>query len=95
MYPCNSVLAGRVACSAESELWLPEFVKTMFRANFAEDVDISDPAIIQRKLNGLGVSGEEYLAFAQNAENKDKFRKQTEKAGELGIFGTPMFIVDG
>ncbi|QXP85765.1 2-hydroxychromene-2-carboxylate isomerase [Methylococcus sp. Mc7] len=95
VYPRNSVLPGRVACSAESEPWLPEFVKTMFRANFAEDLDISDPAIIQEKLNGLGVCGADYLAFAQNTENKDKLRKQTDKAGELGIFGTPMFIVDG
>lgn len=91
-FPRNSLLAARVACLAKEEPWLPEeFVRAVFRANFAEGRDISDEAVISGILENLGLPGEELIERSQSPENKESLRKQTERAVELGIFGAPIF----
>ena len=52
VFPRNGLLAARVALAAEHESWLPRFVTGIYRANFAEDLEISDPAVVGRVLEG-------------------------------------------
>ncbi len=96
-FPRNGLLAARVAClvSAAPKHWLPDFVRAVFRANFAEDREIGDLAEIRSILASLGQPGVELVERAQTAENKQRLRDQTRRAGELGIFGAPSFVVDG
>ena len=92
-FPRNGLLAARVACMAESEGWCPEFTQKVFKANFAEDQDISDSTIISEILESIGKDGSHGIARAQSPENKELLRKQTEEAINLGIFGAPTFVV--
>lgn len=92
-FPRNGLLASRVACWFASEPWIVEFSKAVFRANFAEDREISDPEVILACLKGLGLDGPPFLEQAQTAESKAKLRTQTERAKSLGIFGAPTFLV--
>ena len=92
-FPRNGLLAARVACWFASEPWMAEFAKAVFRANFAEDREISDPDVVIACLNGIGLDGPRLLEQAQTAESKAKLRAQTEHAGSLGIFGAPTFLV--
>ena len=46
IFPRNGVLAASLACLFSAELWMPEFVRHMFLANFAEDRDISDLSVL-------------------------------------------------
>jgi 2-hydroxychromene-2-carboxylate isomerase len=94
-FPRNGLLAARVAClaSVESEPWLPEFVRAVFRANFAEDREIPDAAEIRSILDALGQPGAELVEEAQTPENKQRLRDQTQRAVEFGIFGAPSFVV--
>ena len=94
-FPRNGLLAARVAClaSAEPEPWLPEFVRAVFRANFAEDREISDAAEIRSILDALGQPGAELVEEAQTPENKQRLRDQTQRAVEFGNFGAPSFVV--
>jgi 2-hydroxychromene-2-carboxylate isomerase len=94
-FPRNGLLAARVAClaSAEPEPWLPECVRAVFRANFAEDREISDAAEIRSILDALGQPGAELVEEAQTPENKQRLRDQTQRAVEFGIFGAPSFVV--
>jgi 2-hydroxychromene-2-carboxylate isomerase len=96
-FPRNGLLAARVAClaSVEPEPWLPDFARAVFRANFAEDREIEDTTEIQSILGSLGLSGADLVGEAQTPENKQRLRDQTRRAGELGIFGAPSFLVDG
>ncbi len=94
-FPRNSLLAARVACAAAGREWLPEFVRTVYRANFAEDRDIADPAVMQEILAAVGQDAREVLALAQSPENKERLRRQTEAAWAQGIFGAPTFVVGG
>lgn len=94
IFPRNSVLAARVACAFASEPWLPEFVKCVYRANFADDLDIAQREVVEMCLDRVGVSGAEKIERALAPANKDALRSQTERAAAIGIFGAPTFIVD-
>jgi 2-hydroxychromene-2-carboxylate isomerase len=92
-FPRNGLLAARIACIAASEGWCPQFTRSVFRANFAEDRDISDPATIAEILESIGQHGNRVIARAESPENKEFLRKQTEEAVSLGIFGAPTFVI--
>jgi 2-hydroxychromene-2-carboxylate isomerase len=90
-FPRNGLLAARVACHAQDEPWLPEFVRRVYLANFAHDQEISDPAVIGAILEAIG-QPRALLAAAESPETKAKLRVQTERAQALGIFGAPSFV---
>jgi 2-hydroxychromene-2-carboxylate isomerase len=92
-FPRNGLLAARVACTAVSATWLPEFVRLTFDANFARDLDISQPQTISGMLDSLGQDGRALVEKASSAEIKQRLREQTERATRLGIFGAPTFVV--
>ena len=71
----------------------PEFMQAVFRANFAEDREISDAAEIRSILDALGQPGAELVEEAQTPEKKQRLRDQTQRAVEFGIFGAPSFVV--
>ena len=95
VFPRNSVLAARVACMAMCEGWCPEFSGAVFRANFAQDRDISSPEVIIEILKSIEKDGNECLFRIKQPGYKGLLRKQTERAMGLGIFGAPSFIVGG
>jgi 2-hydroxychromene-2-carboxylate isomerase len=92
IFPQHSLLAARTACVAKGEPWLPDFVRAVYRANFAEGADISKPDTMAACLRGVGQDADIWLAKAQAPENKPLLRTQTERASALGIFGAPSFV---
>lgn len=95
VFPRGTVLASRVACAGEGQPWQGDFIRAVFRANFAEDRDISQPAVIGEVLRGLGVDAERVLASAVTEENKARLRVNTDGAAALGIFGAPNCVTRG
>lgn len=93
VFPRNALLAARVACWHDGEPWLPVFVRSVFSANFADDADIADPAIVSRCLVEAGTEPAAALALAEANASKAKLRAQTEQAAARGIFGAPSFTV--
>lgn len=92
-FPRNGLLAARIACWFEGRPWVPGFVRAVYRANFEEDRDISDAALLTGCLDSLGQPGADLIRQAQSPESKEKLRAQTERAVALGIFGAPTFVV--
>lgn len=94
-FPRNGLLAARVACLARStsEPWLPDFVRAVYRANFAEDREIGEAAEIRSILDSLGEPGQSLIERAQEPEIKASLHEQSRRAGEIGIFGAPSFVV--
>jgi 2-hydroxychromene-2-carboxylate isomerase len=45
-FPRNAVLAARIGCACPDALWLPDFVRRMYAANFAEDCEIGDEEVV-------------------------------------------------
>jgi 2-hydroxychromene-2-carboxylate isomerase len=91
-FPRNGLLAARVSCAFDTEPWLPEFVRRVYRANFAEDRDISDAAVLGAILESVGQPASR-LGAADAPETKAKLRTQMERAEALGVFGAPSFVV--
>jgi 2-hydroxychromene-2-carboxylate isomerase len=92
VFPRNGLLAARLACRLADEPWIPEFVRRVYRANFAEDREISEPSVIASILEGLGQPAS-LLSIAESSETKSKLRAETDRAEKLGIFGAPAFVV--
>jgi 2-hydroxychromene-2-carboxylate isomerase len=91
-FPRNGLLAARLTCWFEAEPWLPELVRRIYQANFAEDRDIADPAVLGAILESLSQPAT-LLDAAGTAQAKAKLRAQTERAQALEIFGAPTFVV--
>jgi len=91
-FPRNGLLAARVALAGADEAWIGDFARAAMRANFAEDRDIADPAVIRAILADLGLPADALLEQAASADTKLALRSQTERACELGLFGAPSFI---
>ena len=92
-FPRNGLLAARVSFACAEEPWLPTFVRSVYAANFAEDMDISDVGVIGMLLAGQGQKPEPILEKAQSPESKDGLKEQTGRAKENGLFGAPSFMV--
>ena len=92
-FPQNGLLAARVAFLAGTEPWLPDFVRAVYRANFAQDRDISDTGTIGGILESLGQKAGDVMERAASPENKERLRLQEEEAIRRGIFGAPSFTV--
>jgi 2-hydroxychromene-2-carboxylate isomerase len=94
VFPRNSVLAARVALVAAGEPWGPNFIRSLFDANFARDLDIASEDVVVGLLARVG-QPKEFLARALAPDNKGRLREQTAAAAAAGIFGAPDFIVRG
>ena len=91
-FPRNGLLAARVALAGADEAWIGDFARAAMRANFAEDRDIADPAVIRAILADLGLPADALLEQAASADTKLALRRQTERASEIGLFGAPSFV---
>jgi len=85
VFPRNTVLAARVCCAAPTG----EVVRAIYRANFAEDLDIANAAVLAR------IVGPEPVGRALSPAVKAQLRANTDEAVRLGIFGAPNFLVGG
>jgi 2-hydroxychromene-2-carboxylate isomerase len=92
-FPRDGLLAARVALRLAEAGPVAAFSRAVMRANFAEDRDIADPAVITGILTALDLAPEPLLAAAVTPENKRALHRQTEHAAELGLFGAPSFRV--
>lgn len=92
-FPRNGLLAARVALVGVEEGWVAAFARAVMTANFAEDREIGEEAVIVEILGTLGLPAAEVIACAQADANKLALRCQTERAAELGLFGAPSFRV--
>lgn len=91
-FPRNGLLAARVAFVGAARPWGPPFVRAVYHANFAQDLDIADRAVLAAALRRLGQDVDLVLVAAQTAATKDALRRQTDRAIALGIFGAPTFV---
>ena len=92
-FPRHSVAAARIACVEAP--WRVPFVRAAFRANFAEDRDISQRAVLGEVLSECGVDAEPVLTYAESSEVRAALRTNTSEAMRLGLFGAPDFTVAG
>jgi 2-hydroxychromene-2-carboxylate isomerase len=93
-FPRDGLLAARIALVLERTPEIEAFVKSVFLANFHEDLDIASPELMETLLEGAGVSDSaSMIDEALAPENKSRLRERTAAGSDRGIFGAPSFVV--
>jgi 2-hydroxychromene-2-carboxylate isomerase len=94
-FPMNTVLPLRVSLLARAHESTQgrRLVHAIFRALWAEDRDISDPAVVRELADAVGFDGADLVARANEAESKEALRSATGEAIAAGVFGAPTFVV--
>ncbi len=91
-FPRNGLLAARVATALDGAEKLAAFVRAVYRANFYDDLDISDPSVLKEILRDLSLDGEATLNRANDESVKRLLRARTDEAKSRGVFGAPSFF---
>jgi 2-hydroxychromene-2-carboxylate isomerase len=94
IFPQNGLKAARIATLGANESWIGLFCKKVFRANFVENLDISNEEVLVKILNDMNLDTKNIIEQSNQTEIKEKLRENTDKAKELEIFGAPSFIVN-
>ncbi|MDA0812870.1 MAG: 2-hydroxychromene-2-carboxylate isomerase [Verrucomicrobia bacterium] len=94
-YPPDSLVTARVGLLAAKEGWCREFTEKTFQLHWTEDRAIGTEDNLVETLSSLGKDPRSTLEKAAESPNKNALRTQTEKAQEIGIFGSPSFIANG
>ena len=94
-FPQNSLLAARLALVGAEEGWIAPFTRAVFTAEFASGAQIADRSVLASILDGLRLDSQRLLSRTEQPEIKDRLKRQTADAQELGIFGAPSFVCGG
>jgi 2-hydroxychromene-2-carboxylate isomerase len=94
-FPRTSMLAARVAQLAIGEGWCPEFTRAVYTANFVEDREIADEAVIRQIISAQDRDPDAVLARALTAENKQALRAASDESVRRGIIGAPTLFAAG
>ena len=93
-HPWNPLLSLRVSHAPLAPEERARLVAALFRAAWAESLDVSDPREVARVAQRAGFDGEALVALASGDDAKARLRAATEAAIDAGIFGVPSFRVD-
>ena len=94
-YPfmANTLPLMRGAVAAQRLGVFAAYHDAIYRAAWAEGLDLGERAVITGVLQRAGVNFAEVSAAAEGQEVKDELRRNTEDAVARGAFGAPTFFV--
>lgn len=94
MFPLDGIHALRGAIVAQERNVFARYHRSMFRAAWAEQRDISDKAVVADILGeATGEPATAMLEAIADQRVKDRLRANTASAVERGVFGLPAFFV--
>jgi 2-hydroxychromene-2-carboxylate isomerase len=91
-FPRRSLLALRLALVGARRGWIADFSRGVYAANFGQDRDIGDPAVLAQIVRQVGGDAVADFALADSAEIKAELRANGEEAEAKGLFGAPSFL---
>jgi 2-hydroxychromene-2-carboxylate isomerase len=95
-YPVDpDLLANRVGLVAAEQGWCPEYTKASYPAWFLENKPIGVGTNTQAVLRSLEKDPKEIIERANSEEIIARYAEETDVTRQLGIFGTPTFVVNG
>ncbi len=72
-----------------------DFAKRVYRAYFAEGLDVADPAVVLALVEAAGADPTAIAEPLKGDAIKERVRNEVEAAMKAGVFGSPFFLVDG
>jgi 2-hydroxychromene-2-carboxylate isomerase len=89
-HPFRTVLALRAAIASGD---IPRASKELFRAYWAEGLDVGRPEVVRAALDAAGFDGSALVKRADDPSIKEDLRARTDAAASAGVFGAPAFVV--
>ena len=89
----NTMRLVRGAVAAQKLGVFDAYHDAVYRAVWAEAIDLGDDATLAGVLDKAGVSAAEVLAEIESQDVKDALRRNTDEAVSRGVFGAPTFFV--
>lgn len=89
------VLANQVATLAAREGWVADYTRATYRRWFEEGKPAGEEPNLSESLREVGQNAEHVLTTAKSKEIEVALAAATDEAMQLGIFGSPSFVVDG
>jgi 2-hydroxychromene-2-carboxylate isomerase len=93
VFAADQSLALRGALVAQRKGVEEAYDSAVFRAFWAEAVDVNDRAKLIGSLDHAGLDGSALLAEADDPSYGEQLRANTKLAAERGVFGSPTFLV--
>ncbi len=90
----NSKIASIGMLFAQKENVFRAYNDMVFDRFWRRELDIEDPEVVQSVLDGAGANTSDWQSYLEGKgrEDHDRIRNDAE---EGGVFGVPMFVVDG
>ena len=88
-------LANRVAVLGMQEGWCEDYVQATYRRWFLDGEEAGGEPNLPQTLSEIGQDLARVLDLANSPDLEAAYLEQTARAQELGIFGSPSFMVDG
>lgn len=93
-YPIDrDELANHVATLAAQEGWSAPFTQAAYRAWFLQKKDPGSPETLREVLESIGQDSDACVARASEEHTRRAYLAATDRARQLGIFGSPTFVV--
>ena len=95
-FPCDVDLASCLVIAGQRQgVPIADFVNVVMRAIWAEDRDVSDPAVLVALAERCGLNRPELLDAASNQAVREEYRGNTARALAAGVFGSPFYVFAG
>ena len=94
-FPVNTLAAMRGAIVARSRGWLEAYSDVVFKALWVENMDLSQPDVFSNCLRDGGLDAGSIVDGIGQPAIKETLKSETQSAIDKGLFGAPVFIVDG
>lgn len=89
-------LASRIVIAADrAGTPVLALYKAILKAEWVDEQDISDPAVLRGVLERLGLPADRLLAAAEDAGVDAAYRRNTDDAVKAGVFGSPSYVFRG
>jgi 2-hydroxychromene-2-carboxylate isomerase len=93
-YPAKqSIAANLVAIVGMREGWGKDFARAAYRRWFQDGEETGSEPNLSSSLREIGQEPDRVLALANTSETNDRLLAETDSARQLGIFGSPTFVV--
>jgi 2-hydroxychromene-2-carboxylate isomerase len=95
-FPADVDLASCVVIAGQQRgLPIADLVNAVMRAIWAEDLDVSDPAVLLALVERCGLNGSALLDAAGTQAVREEYHGNTARALAAGVFGSPFYVFAG
>lgn len=94
-HPFKPLLPLRVSSLDLPDAQREALITALFRATWSDGLHVSEPDVVARVADSVGLDGAALVAQAGTQPIKDRLRAQTDAAIARDVFGVPTFEVEG